>query len=72
MSSVAISLDGKYTVSGSWDKTIKIWNVETRYEIKTLAGHRGSVYSVTISPDGGCIASGSDDKTIKIWNAETG
>ena len=39
VNSVAISSDNKYIVSGSGDKTIKIWNLESGQEIKTLNGH---------------------------------
>jgi WD40 repeat protein/tRNA A-37 threonylcarbamoyl transferase component Bud32 len=72
VSSVAISPDGKTLASGSWDKTIKLWNLATGEEIRTLTGHSSSVYSVAISPDGKTLASGSGDKTIKLWNLETG
>jgi WD40 repeat protein len=65
---VSISPDGKTLASGSLDKTIKLWNLETVQEIRTLNGHSDSVYSVSISPDGKTLASGSLDKTIKLWN----
>ncbi|MBE9071761.1 WD40 repeat domain-containing protein [Microcystis sp. LEGE 08355] len=68
--SVNFSCDGKTLVSGSDDKTIKLWNVETGQEIRTLKGHNGPVYSVNFSPDGKTLVSGSDDKTIKLWNVE--
>jgi len=72
VSSVAVSPDGKRVVSGSWDKLLKIWDVETGAEVRTLTGHLGWVTSVTFSPDGKRIVSGSWDKTVKIWDAETG
>jgi WD40 repeat protein len=59
-------------VSGSYDNTIKLWNVETGKEIRTLKGHDNSVRSVNFSPDGKTLVSGSNDKTIKLWNVETG
>ncbi|MCA2859822.1 MULTISPECIES: hypothetical protein [unclassified Microcystis] len=70
--SVNFSPDGKTLVSGSDDKTIKLWNVETGQEIRTLKGHDSSVWSVNFSPDGKTLVSGSWDKTIKLWNVETG
>ena len=70
--SVAYSPDGKKIVSGSDDKTIKIWNANTGQCLKTLEGHSYFVNSVAFSPDGKKIVSGSYGGTIKIWNANTG
>ena len=72
VNSVAISSDNKYIVSGSHDKTIKIWSLKTGLLINTLAGHSSSVNSVVISSDNKLLVSGSSDKTIKIWNVESG
>ena len=70
--SIAISPDGQTFVSGSWDNTIKIWNLHTGELIRTLIGHSSSVQSVAITPDGQTLVSGSNDKTIKVWNPHTG
>jgi len=72
VSSVAISPDGNTLVSGSWDNTIKIWNLRTGQLRSTLTGHSGQVESLAISPDGNTLVSGSWDNTIKIWNLRTG
>jgi WD40 repeat protein len=63
---------GKTLVSGSYDNTIKIWNLGTGKLQKTLTGHTNGVFSVAISPNGKTLVSGSSDKTIKIWNLGTG
>ncbi|MEH2406229.1 WD40 repeat domain-containing protein [Nostoc sp.] len=70
--SLAISTDGKILVSGSWDQTIKIWQLETGELLHTLKGHRDRVYAIALSPDAQIIASGSADKTIKLWHLQTG
>ncbi|MEA5519495.1 hypothetical protein [Limnoraphis robusta] len=64
--------DSKTIVSGSYDNTIKVWNLETGAEIRTLKGHDDYVFSVSISNDSKTIVSGSSDSTIKVWNLETG
>lgn len=70
--SLAVSADGKILVSGSRDKTIKIWHLETGELMHTLKGHRDGVYAIALSPHGQILASGSVDKTIKLWHLETG
>ncbi|MGI2909552.1 protein kinase domain-containing protein, partial [Tolypothrix sp. VBCCA 56010] len=70
--SVAISPDNMTLAGGSFDNTIKLWNLTTGHEIRTLKGHSDPVCSVAISPDGETVASGSFDNTIKLWNLTTG
>lgn len=72
VTSVAFSPDGHRLASGSFDKTIKIWDADTGALIKTLTGHSGNVRSIAFSPDGNRLASGSDDFTIKIWDTGSG
>ncbi len=70
--SVAISPDGKILVSGSYDKTIKVWDLVTGKLLHTLTGHTQRVTCIAISPDGQIIASGSYDRTIKLWAITSG
>jgi len=69
---VAISPDGQTLVSSSGDRTIKIWNLNTGKQLRTLEGHENSVNCLAISPDGQTLATGSSDKTIIIWHLHTG
>jgi WD40 repeat protein len=70
--SVAVSPDGTWATSGSVDRTIKIWDLETGVCRATLQGHTNEVNSVTITPDGKRILSASDDASVRVWDLNTG
>ena len=70
--SVAFSPDGQLLVSGSTDRTIKIWDLHKRQLIRNLTGHDASVVSVALSPDGEKIISSACERTIRIWNVDDG
>jgi WD40 repeat protein len=72
VTSVAYSPDGRCLASGSDDRTIGLWEVNTGKRRATLTGHSYSVSSVTYSPDGRCLASGSHDTTLGLWEVNTG
>ena len=65
---VAYSPDGRLLASGSADKTVRIWDLATGQEIRTLVGHTDWVTGVSFSPDGRRLASSSYDGTVKIWD----
>ncbi|MCL1470702.1 protein kinase domain-containing protein [Argonema antarcticum] len=69
---VAISPDGQIIASGSRDKDINIWHLDTGKLLHTLTGHTQWVRCLTFSPDGQTIVSGGDDSSIKIWQVSTG
>ncbi|CAE7154799.1 unnamed protein product [Rhizoctonia solani] len=73
VNSVAFSPDGKSVASGSWDKTVWMWDAQSSSSIgEPLRGHSDWVHSVSYSPFGDLIASGSRDATIRLWDTNTG
>lgn len=68
---VAFSPDGKKILTGSCDKTAKLWDVETGKVEKIYAGHSSEVTAVAFSPDGAKILTGSNDHTAKLWDLVT-
>ncbi len=69
---LAFSPDGESLASGSWDNTIKLWEVKTGKLLQTLEGHQDLVLSIAFSFNGLFLVSGSADNTIKLWEVSTG
>ena len=72
VNSVVFSPDGSRVASGSGDKTIRVWDVQTGQCQHTLEGHSEGVNNVVFSPDGSRVASSSEDKTVRVWDVQTG
>jgi len=68
VSDVVISSDGQFALSGSWDATLRLWEIGTGKCSRRFVGHTKDVLSVAFSADNRQIVSGSRDKTIKLWN----
>jgi WD40 repeat protein len=69
---VAFSPDGRWVVTGSEDKTARLWEAATGNEVSRLVGHTLGVDAVAFSPDGRLVLTGSGDKTARLWEADTG
>jgi len=65
---VVLSSDGQFALSASWDKTMRLYDLNTGATARTFQGHTKDVFSVAFSGDNRQIVSGSRDKTIKLWN----
>ena len=72
VSSVSFSGDGRTVVTGSRDKTARIWEAGTGRLVHTLKAHKDAVTAVAFNPEGSVVASGSVDRTIIIWDAGSG
>jgi guanine nucleotide-binding protein subunit beta-2-like 1 protein len=68
ISDVVISSDGQFALSGSWDKTLRLWDLNAGNTVRVFNGHEKDVFSVAFSQDNRQIVSASRDKTIKLWN----
>ena len=71
VNSVAFSPDGTQLASGSWDRSIRLWDVSTGQEVLRFEGHSDWIFSVVFSPDGTRLVSRSDDGTIHLCDVAT-
>ncbi len=81
VSQLAFSPDGQYLVAGFGHRTllsrqvsgsvVKVWDVESRREVRRLEGHESSVIALSFTPDGTRLATASYDGTVRIWSVGT-
>ncbi len=71
MTCLAVLPNGKHAVSGSQDRSLIIWDIETLEIIKTLRGHDRGVLCCTVSADGSWLASGDTGGRLVLWNLHT-
>lgn len=70
VNTIAIGPHGFTLVTGSNDKTIRLWNLKTGQLLHKFLGHTAEVYATAITADGRRIFSGGDDRTILAWNLQ--
>jgi WD40 repeat protein len=71
VSYVTLSSEGK-PATASLDKTVKLWDIQSKSHERTLRGHNHQVKALAFSPDGKTLASGGFDGEIRIWDTATG
>ncbi|NEP60579.1 MAG: protein kinase [Symploca sp. SIO2G7] len=69
---VVITPNGQIMVSGSYDQTIRLWELPSGKLLRTLLSHTHRVTGIAISSDGKLLASSSYDRTIKLWELPSG
>ncbi len=69
---LAISSDGSQIISGSRDKTLKVWDFKSGKLLKTLQGHKNPVSCLVVSPDGNHVVSSSSDNNLNFWDLKSG
>jgi WD40 repeat protein len=72
VNSLAVTPDGRSVVSGSSDKTVKVWDLKTGIEILTFKGHKSSIRAVVATPDEKQVVSVASGDFIRIWNLKDG
>ncbi len=72
VTSVSLSSDGRWALSGSLDGTIRLWEVSSGRCIRIFEGHKDCVFSVCLSTDGSWALSASRDKTLLLWKVSSG
>ena len=66
-----IYINERNIASGSFDNTVKIWDLETGEKLHTLKGHSNTINTLSITPNEKKLVSGSKDRSIKIWDLKT-
>lgn len=69
--SSALTSNGQYLVTGGQDKTVRIWDLQTKSQVSVLQGHTSNIKGVAVSASSKYILSGSLDKTVKLWDFHT-
>jgi len=72
VSSARVAPDGRVLASGSYDRSLLLWDAESGEVLRALRGHTGLVNAIDWSPDGALLASASSDHGARVWHALSG
>src|SRR5262249_41560470 len=62
--------DDRWLATGSGDGSLKLWEVATGKEVKTLGNHKGGVLALAWGAEGKMLISGGADGTVKLWDTD--
>lgn len=68
----SISNDGRWLATGSYDRTVIVWDLSTGQQSLRLTGHNGAVYDLDFHPSSQALATASADQTVKLWHVPSG
>ena len=68
VTAVAVTPDGQWAITGSWDRTVKVWDIARGVEEASLKGSTAGVTAVAVTPDGQKAVTGSWDGKVKVWD----
>ncbi|KAG8389559.1 hypothetical protein BUALT_Bualt02G0241800 [Buddleja alternifolia] len=63
---------GRYVITGSDDRLVKIWSMETAFCLASCRGHEGDITDLSVSSNNAVVASASNDFTIRVWRLPDG
>ncbi|KAK2394819.1 WD40 domain-containing protein [Trifolium repens] len=63
---------GRYVITGSDDRLVKIWSMETAYSLASCRGHDGDITDLAVSSNNAAVASSSNDCIIRVWRLPDG
>lgn len=69
---IAVFSDGRCMVTGSRDRTLRLWNLNSGIMLKKMEGHRSRVSAVAVSRDGKLITSGDNKGEVIVWHGDSG
>jgi predicted Zn finger-like uncharacterized protein len=72
VTALAVSVNGRFVLSGGADRTLKLWETATGHCLRTFEGHGGAVTTVCFSADGRHALSGGTDEGLRLWDVASG